>query len=159
MMAALRHNRHTNISIHFKSWSKLYHGMKLLKIRCEKLSCSLGRVEWQITWQMAHYGVRVETKIFRTFENVPPFQFFISNYSLTVYSLTKEDQKLWLMRLQRKVTIHGRGLAFGQIRSSIIYLMEAMSFYYCLTMCVLTSESLGLKLLQKLNVFGGKRAR
>ena len=108
---------------------------------------------------MAHYGVRVETKIFRTFENVPPFQFFISNYSLTVYSLTKEDQKLWLMGLQRKVTIHGRGLAFGQIRSSIIYLMEAMSFYYCLTMCVLTSESLGLKLLQKLNVFGGKRVR
>ena len=48
---------------------------------------------------------------------------------------------------------------FSSIRSSIIYLMEAISFYYCLTMCVLTSESLGLKLLQKLNVFGGKRAR
>ena len=35
--------------------------------------------------------------------------------------------------------------------------MEAISFYYCLTMCVvLTSERLGLKLLQKLNVFGGR---
>ena len=30
---------------------------------------------------------------------------------------------------------------FSSIRSSIIYLMEAISFYYCLTMCVLTSES------------------
>ena len=29
----------------------------------------------------------------------------------------------------------------SSIRSSILYLMEAISFYYCLTMCVLTSES------------------